>query len=286
MEWFHLILLALCRGWPKLLSEKWKIYHLFTSLGQLASVQGGTWERTLELAGGGAWAHTSPLGWAISFTHVMGSSWLPAFLLGYCEEQTSPGGTLILWNEVRWKHCVSITEASAERGEEGRRGKKKSQIPRFLSSAASPLLSWVVTSYGPLQPLPLDGDFRMDRNDWKILYVFCVCVCACFLLCFVFRWVTQETLQGTLEDQGPFWFQAVSPWAMHTALEVPDRWALVGFPESAQAQPRHQGVWRGHHGPPGSIPRQTPAPRSEHTQLLWCNSAHTSTGTHSPMHAC
>ena len=82
---------------------------------------------------------------------------------------------------------MSITEASAERGEEGRRGKKRSQILRFLSTAASPFLSWVVTSYGPLQPLPLDGDFRMDRNDWQILYVFCVCVCVCMffaLFCF------------------------------------------------------------------------------------------------------
>jgi len=69
---------------------------------------------------------------------------------------------------------VSITAACAERGRKGRRRKKRSQIPRFLSTAASTLLSWVVkvTSYWPLQPPPLDGVFRMDRNDWKILCVF------------------------------------------------------------------------------------------------------------------
>lgn len=74
-----------------------------------------------------------------------------------------------------------------QKGEEGRRGKKRSQILRFLSTAASALLSWVVkvTSYGPLQPPPLGGVFRMDRNDWKILYVLCVCVRMFFVLfCF------------------------------------------------------------------------------------------------------
>lgn len=82
---------------------------------------------------------------------------------------------------------MSITAACAERGRKGRRRKKRSQIPRFLSTAASTLLSWVVkvTSYWPLQPPPLDGVFRMDRNDWKILCVFCVCVCMFFVLfCF------------------------------------------------------------------------------------------------------
>lgn len=82
---------------------------------------------------------------------------------------------------------MSITEACAERGRKGRRRKKRSPIPRFLSAAAPTLLSWVVrvTSYGPLQPPLLVGVFRMDTDDWKILCVFCVYVCVSFVLfCF------------------------------------------------------------------------------------------------------
>lgn len=71
-------------------------------------------------------------------------------------------------------------------GEEGEgKEEKEPGIPRFLSTAASTLLSWVVrvTSYGPLQPPLLDGVFRMDTDDWKILCVLCICVRVfCFVL--------------------------------------------------------------------------------------------------------